>query len=248
MVLLLENRDYTDLCPVEFGHEDCKPCHSFGPCIRKHYLIHYVVRGNGTFENEKGVYNVGGKQAFLIRPGEKCKYIASSDNPWSYIWIGFTGTLAVKFDECPDVFSPDGTLFNEMKGVKNMNAGSEAFLTGMLFKLYADLFYSDTAPDYVSRVVGYIDTNYMNDIHISDIADNLNLNRKYLARIFKEKMGTTMQDFLIEKRLAEAKKLLLRGYGVKEAAGMTGYADSFAFSKMFKKHFGASPGKVRRNS
>ena len=81
---------------------------------------------------------VGGKQAFLIRPGEKCKYIASSDNPWSYIWIGFTGTLAVKFDGMSlTCFRSDKVPF--IKG-ENMNAGSEAFLTGMLFKLYADLF------------------------------------------------------------------------------------------------------------
>ena len=115
----------------------------------------------------------------------------------------------------------------------------------MLFKLYADLFYADTAPDYVSRVVGYIDTNYMNDVHISDIADNLNLNRKYLARIFKEKMGTTMQNFLIEKRLAEAKKLLMRGYGVKEAARYDGICRQFCVFKNVQKAFRHLTGQSR---
>ena len=81
----------------------------------------------------------------------------------------------------------------------------------------------------------------MNDTSVEKIADYLKLNRKYIARVFKEKTGSTIQEYLISKRMEEAKKLLKKGYGVSESAYMSGYNDAFNFSKAFKKRFGISP-------
>ena len=54
-----------------------------------------------------------------------------------------------------------------------------------------------------------------------------------------------MQQFLINKGLHEAKKLLSRGFNVEESARMVGYSDPFAFSKAFKKKYGVSPIKCK---
>ena len=81
----------------------------------------------------------------------------------------------------------------------------------------------------------------MEKIKIEEIAASIGLNRKYLSRIFKQKTGLSMQEFLIKKRLTEAKKLIERGYNVGEAGMLCGYGDAFAFSKAFKSFFGESP-------
>lgn len=241
MNLLLENKQYHDLCPVDFGFDRCEPGHSFGPHRREYYLIHCVMSGTGIFKNERAIYNIRKNQAFLIRPGEICKYTADKINPWYYVWIGFTGQLAADFDEIADVFEADCLLFEEMKTAADSDCDKEAFLTGMLFKLYSDLFRSRKKPNYTNKVIEFINANYMNDICISDIADSLCLNRKYLSRLFKQQTGTTMQRFLLEKRMTEAVKLLYDGYSVKETSQMAGYSDMFAFSKIFKQRFGISP-------
>lgn len=238
--ILLEDKKFTDFNPADFGYEKCMPSHYFGPYIRKTYLIHYVSAGTGIFRNEKKEYRVNAGQAFLIRPGEVCYYEADKENPWEYTWIGFTGRLAERFDGFDDVLNIDSTIFKEMRlAFKSMNP--EEFLAGMLFRLYAEINVNTVSPNYAARIMRYINTNYMNDTSVEKIADYLKLNRKYIARVFKEKTGSTIQEYLISKRMEEAKKLLKKGYGVSESAYMSGYNDAFNFSKAFKKRFGISP-------
>lgn len=42
------NENFVDLGLFQFGWEQCKPSHSFGPAARNHYLFHYVISGTGT--------------------------------------------------------------------------------------------------------------------------------------------------------------------------------------------------------
>lgn len=241
MNLVLEPKQLTDFCPVDFGQEVCLPGKYFGPHVRDYYLIHYVSAGRGVFQNPRKSYQVTEGQAFLIRPGEVCKYTADLNHPWVYTWIGFLGNMAPAFDRAPDVFEADGLLFEEMLSVDQFSSSQTAFLAGTLFKLYCSLFDEKEKPDYVNRTIGYININYMKPIRVEQIADLLGINRKYLARIFKEKTGNTMQQYLIQKRVAKAKRLLSRGFNVEETAFMVGYTDSFTFSKIFKKYCGVSP-------
>ena len=95
----------------------------------------------------------------------------------------------------------------------------------------------------IKQVTDFIDANFMHDIKVENIADMLHLNRKYLVRIFRRKTGLSIKEYLTDKRLREAKKFLSEGFGVSETAAMTGYGDSFNFSKAFKKKYGDPPKK-----
>ena len=83
----------------------------------------------------------------------------------------------------------------------------------------------------------------MQDLRVEEIADKMNLDRRYLSRIFKEKTGQTVQEYLISVRMEAAKQQLVRGASVNEAAKLSGYEDVCNFSKMFKRLFGVSPGQ-----
>ena len=46
------DKNYRGYNPVQFGSETCDPGHFFGPCVRTHWLLHYVVYGCGIFERD----------------------------------------------------------------------------------------------------------------------------------------------------------------------------------------------------
>ncbi len=245
-ILPLEERKFTEFSPCDAGEQKCEPSHKFGPYIRNYCLIHFVISGTGTFKSPRGEYSLHEGQAFIIHPGEINVYEADRENPWEYIWVGFRGAFAGKFAELPDVFFYDNNIIEEIRETFRMEKGCEEMLTGVIFKLYARLFGSTVKNDYSNKVISFINSHYMEDIKIASIAKNLGLDRKYLARIFKESQGIDMKTFLINKRLHEAKKLLLLGFNVEESAYMVGYKDPFGFSKAFKKRYGKSPVSLKK--
>lgn len=42
---IFKDEHYIDLTIMQYGFEQCKPLHSFGPYVRNNYLFHYVVSG-----------------------------------------------------------------------------------------------------------------------------------------------------------------------------------------------------------
>ena len=239
VMYIVGKKDFTDFIPVNAGYQYCEPGYGFGPSIRDYYVIHYIEKGKGLYKSKNGEHTVNAGEAFLIRPGDMAYYEADKDNPWEYIWIGFNGKLSEKFYDLPDVIKPDGTLFAEIKCLQETMI--EERLCSIIFRLYCNLFENITEPDHVGKVMGFINAKYMEDIKVSDIAGDLNLNRKYLSGLFKKKTGITMQEYLIRKRLTEGKKLLEKGYNVSEAAVLSGYTDAFSFSKAFSAFFGKTP-------
>lgn len=84
----------SDLRVYHCGMEKCRPCHAYGPSQRDHYLIHFVRSGRGVFRNGDRTHALSAGQAFLICPGRLVFYQADRDDPWDYVWIGFSGTRA----------------------------------------------------------------------------------------------------------------------------------------------------------
>ena len=247
--LLLTNRKLQDLNPLIAGEEACAPGHSFGPAIRKYTLIHYVLRGKGTLYARGGAHAVHAGQAFVILPEEVTTYTADMDDPWYYCWVGFDGALAARFSELPPVLDLPEIFFGRIIRMSEPPSTVEYLLAAELLSLYAHLFTENrSGHSHVRRVENYILSNYMNPIRVEQIAGELCLDRRYLSRLFKAEKGCSIQEYLIQVRLEEAERLLLRGSSVKEAAFLAGYDDVSNFSKIFKKRIGRTPASMARRS
>lgn len=243
----LTNRHLQDLNPLTAGTHDCDPGYGINPAIRKHTLIHYVFRGKGTLSVRGETYPVRAGQAFLIRQGELGGYHADIQDPWYYCWIGFDGALSEAFDQLPPVFSPPEDIFRKMSLVANDRSVMEYRLAAALFQLYAVLFSATNRSNpYVRQVENYIRQSYMQNIRIEQIAKHLNLDRRYLGRLFKEQTGRSMQQYLLQVRIEAADQYLRQGYSVRESAKLCGYEDVSNFTKLYKKHFGYSPASQRK--
>lgn len=237
----LINRHFRDLNPIQFGYEQCRPQKRFGPYIRKHTLIHYVVKGKGVLWKNGLTFPVQAGEAFLILPGETATYEADATDPWYYQWVGFDGALAENFQAMPPVFPFPHDILQRMIDAAGQDL-IEHRIAGLLFHLYAELF-EEKRPqnNYVGQVQSRIHASYMEPLRVEQIAEELNLNRRYLSRVFKQKTGRSIQEYLIFIRMEEAKRRLEEGYSVKETATLCGYDDVGNFSKMFKRVYGSSP-------
>lgn len=246
--IFLTNLHLQDLNPILIGCEPCCPNHTYGPAVRNYTLLHYVESGKGYFYCGGERHAVSSGEVFCVLPGEVIRYSADEREPWSYRWIGFDGRLSERFRTLPPVFRISESaarcfLFDDCQGET-----PEYRIVAKLFRLYGELFgeTGTSSLNYVQRVKGYVEAAYMLPLRVEEIAERMHLNRRYLTRLFREKTGQTVQDYILSVRMAEAKRYLLQGLSVAETAEQCGYSDGFLFSKMFKRRVGLSPANWKR--
>lgn len=245
---LLTDQHLQDLNPLIAGQQQCPPGHSYGPHVRSHVLLHYVLSGYGTFYARGKVFPVEPGQVFVILPGEVTTYTAHSREPWHYRWIGFNGTLSHRFSDLPPVFSLEKQIFLNIFPESPEASAMEYRMAAGLLMLYAHLFPTGSgAKGHVEKVENLIRSSYMHPLRVEALAGELNLDRRYLTRLFREQTGFSVQQYLIRVRLDAADRYLAAGRSVQETAQLCGYEDAANFSRLYKKHRGKSPKKIRRS-
>ena len=185
---------YKGINPVRFGSESCSPCHSFGPHVRPHWLLHYVAQGFGRFEREGETYHLRPGDIFVIPPYLETYYEADSQNPWHYIWIGFTSE-----DTLPEILNQPvircsgvGTVFEDMLRCSKMENGRTAFLCAKVWELFSLLLEQGAAQEnYIEKALSVMNAEYANGITVQDVAELLGLDRSYFSTIFKDEIGMT---------------------------------------------------------
>lgn len=241
---VLTNKHYETLNFLTLGHQQCEPGYGFGYAYPSYYLIHYVKHGCGTFVKNGVETKVNAGEIFIIKPDGVYSYFADTDHPWEYIWFGFNGKLAeVYFKDAEDIMKvTDDGIILDMLTARNLTNTKMEFLTGKLYEFISELFEEkEMSNNYVKTVSDYIKANYMHPLSVDELSRTINLNSRYLSRIFKEEKGIAIKEYIIKKKIAKAKELLSQKISVSDTAHYVGYSDPFTFSKIFKKYTGLSP-------
>ena len=239
---ILLNAKLSDLNPILVGEAQCEPGIHRLPDAQKGTLIHYVVKGCGTLYSRGGAHPVGPGQAFIILPDEPASYQADKQDPWYYRWVGFTGNLAGRFSALPPVFDAPADMFSHAHNLTDPDENLEYQLASDLFLLYSQLIHPQKhSRDYIRATIDYIQSSYMYKLTVKDIADHVGMNPDYLSRMFRKKTGTTLQAHILDIRINEAKRYLVLGYSVKEAATLCGFGDPATFTRLFKKSGNPTP-------
>ncbi len=95
----------------------------------------------------------------------------------------------------------------------------------------------------IDELLSYINQHLAEDLSISVLASRLHFSSSYLRKIFKDATGTTINRYIIAKRISMAKRLLTDGYSVTETSLLCGFQDYSNFLKSFTKAVGISPKK-----
>lgn len=101
----------------------------------------------------------------------------------------------------------------------------------------------------VAQAKAYIRAHLRESISRTDIARKVYLHPDYLSHIFHDRTGTTLSDFILQERVAQAKQLLeANQMSITEIGEAVGFSNSSYFGKMFRKYVGCTPKDYRRQS
>lgn len=233
--------------PLMGGAQQCPKGYTYGPVMRQYYIVEYVLAGKGEYTVNGEVYSVEAGQAFIIKPYEVHILRADKEDPWEYVWLGFTTDLQLPRQLAENyVFDAEclRDLFLRLTKEDGAALGKVAYASmvyAMFARLYASEQKEETPQNVMEAAVAIIRKEYAT-ISVQSLAERLFLNRSYFGAQFKKYTGKSPKEYIDECRMASATKLMHElGYTVTQAAAAVGYSDVMTFSKMFKKHYGRSP-------
>ena len=116
-----------------------------------------------------------------------------------------------------------------------------------VFEKLAEGAVKAVSPDVVYLAREYIASHYADSsLSIPDVCAAADVSVQYLSRIFRERLGLTMLEYINQTRMEKAKELLLHtALPVSEIALRTGYNNTVTFSRNFKHYVNVSPSEFR---
>lgn len=231
------------------------------------FLCFIVLSGKGELSYEEQIYQLSEGDCVFI----DCRkaYIHSTSNDlWSLQWCHFYApslpAVYEKYKERggrPVFHSDDLTPFRLLLTDLYNLASSSDYIRDMrinekLGSLLTLLMEQSWHPESVmvsrkrmelAAVREYLDEYFTEKIMLEELAEKFFINKFYLSKIFKETYGTTVNNYLISKRITRAKQLLrFTDMTVDEVGVAVGMGDANYFSRMFRKVEGISPREYRK--
>ena len=242
------------------GHYDVRtPFETYSSIGRDDYFLAFVTNGELSIVIDGNTY-IAKKGNFVIFP-PKYHYQFAGNPPTYYLSIHFTGSYADRFlTECgfnnlPCIIDSEFSveMHNKCKKLIDTFLSNEPLAIQLcasilqeiiLYIAKIELDKVNTAP--LKASLKYMHSFYTNKIDIPYLAKIEKLSCSRYFTKFKNQMGKSPNEYIIELRLQLAKNMLdSTNMSIKKISEHVGYSDQYFFSRLFKKHLGVSPQKYR---
>lgn len=234
----------------------------YTPRVQSEYTLHFILGGKGRIVVEGQEYTAEKNLLFFIRPGERFCYFPIPDDPWDYVWFGFTGKMADFYlslltfgnERCRAARFPDRLrdLFSRLFSKGESGGIDETDALAAFFMLFSIEKRGVTGegnrrPRLSERAISLIKMNLKNpDFRIRTLADMMHLCHSYLTRVFRTEVGVSPDAYLIGERLSLAASMLTgTDLPIAAISEQCGYRDEIHFAKSFRHLYGVSPRAFR---
>lgn len=99
----------------------------------------------------------------------------------------------------------------------------------------------------IGFVVDYIKRNLHQKLSIESIAKLAYVSKSNFFKMFRDELGISPNDFILQERINKAKELLAEQNSIKETAFQTGFSDTNYFTRVFKQLVGVTPKNYQVN-
>lgn len=203
---------------------------------------------------------------FFLDCTNEYTHISSEDEPWELLWLHFYGPQTdayyTLFREQHN-FHFRSAHFAELSSAiwsvihyHEEKADDADLLTAQQIMNILTLICTESTEtnaaasalsDKLRDIVHYLDEHYTEDISLDGLAEQFYISKYYLSREFKKEFGTTIIQYILSKKITNAKELLrYSNSSIEDIAGLCGIGDASYFNKVFKKIEGCTASEYRK--
>lgn len=251
---------------IEFAHGACRDF-EFPPHIHDGFTVGVVVAGQEEIQYRNQWCAVDCGAVYLLAPNVIHSARSYKRSAWRYYSLYLSQNTAFQFSRKSDlsISLPDapilgGPAASDVKAALMRIASATslleaqtcvaAILTSIVGASSTSKF--ETATGSTSRnlacaVRDYIDAHFESDISLCELARIADWSEQHLVSEFRKAFGTTPYSYVIARRVAAARRRLMRGESISHVAAECGFFDQSHFSRHFTRAYGASPAAYRKS-
>ena len=229
------------------------------------YEIYYHIAGDVSFIVEGNQYTLDKRCFLIIRPMEFHNIVFHSPAVYEHFYIDFSPEALefIRIDEAilapflshqpgqNNLYSitendPFHKIFTKLKNTASLPDPERhmqaEFLLGELLlqiSLRSKHEYSNFTPPQsntlISEVLAYLNANITENVSIDQLAARFFVSKYYLCHLFKKTTNISINEYILQKRIAMAKRLLESGMRPTEVALQCGFAGYSTFYRAFKR-------------
>ena len=245
--------------------------HAYDPHWHDSYLLGVTEQGVQQFNCRQQRHASTPGQVFLLEPGEIHDGDAPTADGFTYRmlymnpdWIG--NALSGLFEHAPvghqpgfaATLSADTRLvsaiwlaFGALHGEEPLMVRQSA-LDALLERLTGHLDWrtrhnpDPRLPQVALRAREYLHAHFRRDVGMDELAFTCGVDRFRLSRAFKAAFGLPPHAYLVQLRLARARRLLAQGLWPADVATDVGFADQSHLGRWFLRAYGLTPAAYRK--
>lgn len=245
--------------------------HAYDPHWHDSYLVGVTEQGAQQFNCRRQRLVSMPEQVFLLEPGDIHDGDAPSEGGFTYrllyldpLWI--ERELSQVFEHAPsnsvlsfaqnltdDPRLAQATLFAfQALHTQDLRIVRQAGLDGLLVNLTRHLHWRQRdgndprLPGVALRAREYLHAHCHRDLGMDELAQACGVDRFRLTRAFKAAFGLPPHAYLVQLRLASARRQLAGGAQPAEVAADLGFADQSHLGRWFVRAYGLTPAAYRR--
>lgn len=240
----------------------------FPPHWHEHFELHYILNGEGIMNCNHKSYAVGPGNLVIFNNNELHEGICKSSVFDAMVLIFEADALfgmgalnpQVIFKTLIDKDSEiESLFFSIFKEEKAKDIGYKIAMKGKIYELITYLMRNYVTENLTRReitkrnrdlnrlniIFQHIHENYHNPISNGDLAKLINLSEYRFCHLFKEAVGESPTNYLIQLRLKKAYKLLQKGdMTIAEVSLAVGFNNFNNFGRLFRNVYGMAPSQV----
>lgn len=241
---------------------------SFAKHMHNGYELYYFLQGNADYIIGDSVYALQDNALLLIRPSVFHYLKLRTSDPYRRIVLHFTQkhvpeTLHADLSRLPAHYRipPSHTihrLFTDAVSIAERYDRQDAYegLLDCLALIVRELKYGNELHDneqtllhpLLSKMLRFIDGNLQVPLNVSVLAETFYISRSWISHAFQDYLGTSVQQYIIRKKMLSAQQYIESGVPPMETAALLGFTNYSTFFKQYKKQLGMKPIEAKRNA
>ncbi|HHV10279.1 MAG TPA: helix-turn-helix transcriptional regulator [Clostridiales bacterium] len=233
-----------------------------------YYSCFLLLSGNGSYYGEEGKrYPLEPGTVVQRLPGLVHSTEVTPDGSWLEFFISFgrstydylcslkllpIASPVIRTDFDDSLLSSFSRLLDQMKKADDTEL---PFLSLKAQKLVLTLLQpqikssnADSMKEAMEEACRYLSPEIGSSLSLEDIAARLGMSYENFRKQFRKYTGSSPAQYRTMQRMKHAKLMLLSGISIKETAALTGYSDTYSFTKQFTHTVGMPPGRYRKES